>query len=241
MKNDHTRTRNWFLTINKNAQCYNDIDKIIKTQTALFYAYIYHNKDTKKGTHIHVVLKYVNARSFNTIMNTFYGAHIEPVKKEVSAPIQYLIHKNDKQKEQYSINEIITNERDTLESYMEATIETDFNNQTLATRIIENGGMCDLFSASSYFGVAVAQKYQRFIDMWIRAWNYGKMITLDKYGKIKNISMSQLTLLNECSIKTYNNFIKKLKDEKEYKKYSTVIRPLIGNERKEITDINFNN
>lgn len=103
------RTRNWFIEINPNAKSYQLIDSIIKELNVVHYAYIYHSaeKETNENDrHIHLCIELKNPSTFTTMINHFVGAHVEPMKhKNVS--YQYLIHKNDCDKIQYSIDNVI--------------------------------------------------------------------------------------------------------------------------------------
>lgn len=106
----------FFLTINKNASCYNDFENIIidlyNQYDYLQYSYIYHTKkeldDVDEENHIHCVLYFKGAvRSFNTIQNIFKGAHVELTNQQrYKRCIQYLIHKNNKEKTQYLSSDI---------------------------------------------------------------------------------------------------------------------------------------
>lgn len=118
MTNDK-RCSYWFLTINKNAQCYNDFIDIINELTIKYpyfeYSYIYHTKkeidDIYEENHIHLVVYWKNqVRSFNTMKKLFNGAHIELTNRQrYYRCIQYLIHKNDVNKTKYLLSDIKSN------------------------------------------------------------------------------------------------------------------------------------
>ena len=75
--------RDFFITINESAECYNDIEEIIKDLNVNVYALIVHDKDileqTDKETgelvqipkkvHKHLMLELKNPISFNSIHN----------------------------------------------------------------------------------------------------------------------------------------------------------------------------
>ena len=115
MQKDDKRKRDWFLTINQGARCFNNLNdclnKIIgKSDT---FAYILHNKDTKADgeatkPHYHVVLLFKNARGFNAIKNNFEGADIEEVRS-LSASCNYLLHNGKPEKYHYDFNEVKSN------------------------------------------------------------------------------------------------------------------------------------
>lgn len=110
MAENLNRFKNYFLCVNKGAECFDKLADIIKAQNNCSYAYILHNKDrdVNKPLHYHVVLCYENARSWNSIQKTFKGSHIE-VCEFVKSSVQYLIHLNNPEKEPYTISEIICN------------------------------------------------------------------------------------------------------------------------------------
>lgn len=121
---ENKRCSYWFLTINKNAECYNNFENIINDLATeynyLEYSYIYHNKievdDVDDLNHIHCVLYFKNnVRAFTTIQKLFKGSHVELTNKQrYKRCIQYLIHKNDESKNQYLISEIKTNISQTI-------------------------------------------------------------------------------------------------------------------------------
>lgn len=118
--------RDFFITINQGAPCYEEALEIVKNQlNTKLYALIVHDKDilrevdeetgavieTPKKTHKHIVVECKNPVSFQAMKKRFEGAHIETIKYKKSA-YQYLIHNSPKSKEkyQYSPDEIISND-----------------------------------------------------------------------------------------------------------------------------------
>ena len=118
MTNDK-RCSYWFITINKQAACYNNFKDIINDLSIKYpyleYSYIYHTKkeidDLDEENHIHCIMYFKSqVRSFNTIKKIFNGSHVEMSNKQrYYRCIQYLVHKNDKNKTQYSFNDIVSN------------------------------------------------------------------------------------------------------------------------------------
>lgn len=116
------RARIYAITINKGAECYNNIDerlnKIIGKEDK--FAYIEHNKDSEideetgetkpKKDHLHLLLNFKNARGFNAILKAFEGAHIEVGYNE-SSWANYLLHNGKPEKYHYQSEEVITNNR----------------------------------------------------------------------------------------------------------------------------------
>lgn len=121
MATNSPKFRDFFITINKGAECYDIILDIIKELNYKLYALITHDKDTlinpdgtttPKQEHKHLILELKNPVSFARMQERFKGTHIEIPKYKKSA-YQYLIHNspNSKgEKYQYSLNEIISND-----------------------------------------------------------------------------------------------------------------------------------
>lgn len=103
------RAKNWFITINKGAKCFEKVYDITLEQTHCTYYLILHDRDKVKQEHYHLVLLYQNARTFESMQNKFDGAHIEQCDFPVKA-IRYLCHKDSPEKEPYTLDEINTND-----------------------------------------------------------------------------------------------------------------------------------
>lgn len=106
----------WFLTINKKASCFSNLQEIIDglsiNKPNIEYSYIMHNADEEDNNlHYHLVLYFKGSVTrFTTLEKMFSGAHIEMTNQQrYKRTIQYLVHKNNPEKEQYSINDIISN------------------------------------------------------------------------------------------------------------------------------------
>lgn len=89
-----------------------------------FYSYIYHKHDTNplgiiEDEHLHLVVTMKKSQRLNTTLNSFcesvslttLGVMIDKCNS-LEGSIQYLIHKNDKDKDKHEISEIITNYSD---------------------------------------------------------------------------------------------------------------------------------
>lgn len=101
-----------------------DRDKDIKKWCANnceFYAYIYHRHDHNlegqiEHEHLHLVCIIKNSQRLSTTLNSFceavslttLGVMIDKCNS-YEGSIQYLIHKNDEEKDQHTIDEIVTN------------------------------------------------------------------------------------------------------------------------------------
>lgn len=106
----------WFLTINEKSKCYNDFENIVKSlceiEPNLEYAFIKHNSDEEElNIHFHLTLYFKGkVKRFTTIQSYFEGSHIEQSNKQrYKRCIQYLIHKNNPEKQQYKISDIVSN------------------------------------------------------------------------------------------------------------------------------------
>ena len=109
MQDKKIRSRNWFLTINENCSCFGNLVNIVKGEKTSHYALIKHYKED--NLHYHLCIEFENAKTFSAVQSIFEGAHIELMKyKNVS--YQYLIHKNESDKEPYDISEVITDNID---------------------------------------------------------------------------------------------------------------------------------
>lgn len=103
------KTRNWFITINKGAKCYQSIDSTsIKSLPYIHNWYMITHKVGQAQEHKHVVITTKNAIRFASVQDMFQGANIE-VSKDINASVQYLTHKNNLDKEQYQFDVILTN------------------------------------------------------------------------------------------------------------------------------------
>lgn len=119
------RARQWALTVFENAPCWNSFATTLKKEFSDvdIRAYILHDKDllddgTPKNKHYHIVISCKNARAFTSMQRLFNGAHIEIIAN-ITASIQYLVHKNNPEKHRYNLEEITTNAPD----YIKETIE----------------------------------------------------------------------------------------------------------------------
>lgn len=146
------RNRCWNIVIN--ADTLPKDAKIIEKLTELKvkrYAFIHHNRDTSKREHIHLVIEFENARTFESLQKKTETWHIEPCKSLVAC-IQYLSHKNDQSKEQYKTDEIISNDVEWLKRNYELEIDYINDERQLIQEII-NGKYL------SYFDLILSNDY----------------------------------------------------------------------------------
>jgi len=89
-------------------RCYkkSSVDKVIKG--ALFYAYIKHEKESdEKKAHFHIVVEWKSPKAKSTIENFDKDDNFSFLAWK-SGAVDYLTHKNDKSKLQYSVNDIVS-------------------------------------------------------------------------------------------------------------------------------------
>lgn len=157
--NKNERQRAFNLVINKNAKCFNEVKQIIENLcNVALYGLILHDKDIAedgqiKEPHYHLYLKFKNARTFQSIIKQFEGAHIENVINE-NQSIKYLLHNTSNAKAQgkyqYSIDELLTNDFNKIQEVLK---EEDYH-----TFIIEDvpkyiaNGILHPYSFARYFG-----------------------------------------------------------------------------------------
>ena len=153
------RVRSYFLTINKNAECFDNLADLVAKATGPkdYFAYILHEKDTKETgeivePHYHLLLVFKNARSFEAIQRNFVGAHIEETLNIVAA-VNYLIHNGKPNKYAYDKSAIVTNSVNWLKSKFQVVKREEFIEDKLPYYILVEGydtylRLCRRFGAS---------------------------------------------------------------------------------------------
>lgn len=111
------RCRKWFITINPKAECYSKTKEIVEHYKYTHYAMIYHDadEDNENNKHIHIVIEFKNAQTFEGLKAKFNGADLEQIKFIYQA-YKYLIHLESDNKRKYSIDQVIT---DNINYYQE--------------------------------------------------------------------------------------------------------------------------
>lgn len=155
-----TKTRNWFITINQNAECFPFVLDLIKSIEKLQYSVIYHDKENEEQPHYHAFLCFENARTFQTIQNKFQGAHIEIVSSKYLTS-RYLLHLDNPEKYQYSLNDLITN-CNQVEYYSNHNEYDKLDTESLLSAI-SDGVVFDTFSAIKKFGLKQVNLYRNTI------------------------------------------------------------------------------
>lgn len=182
MSANSPRAREYLITINQGAKCYDEVEEIIKNKCNYsIYALITHDKDESiddngethiKQAHKHAVVELKNAVSFNSMQSRFEGAHIEPMKYRKSA-YQYLIHNtpNSKEKYRYSLDDIITNNRDEIEVIINSEWLEPFVDSLIPKYIAQ--GTTTLYGFFKRFGNEVYNKYRFIYFDLVNQWQQG--------------------------------------------------------------------
>lgn len=171
------RAKNWFITINKGATCFDKVYDITLEQTNCTYYLILHDRDNIKQEHYHLILLYQNARTYDSIFKKYEGAHIEQCDYPVKA-IRYLIHKDNPEKEPYTINEIKHNDDNKhLEEIMQEQLVEPFDPNKIIFYYYE--GYKSLLDFYGRFGVNI-NKYITLIKNVLN-----ELETLEKAKKLK--------------------------------------------------------
>lgn len=160
-KEKEIRTRNWFITINQNAECFDDFKERITCINKLTFAYILHDKDIQTEPHYHCVLKYEDAKTFGMIQKHFKGAHIEPAESMYKC-CRYLLHLDDPDKYQYSTSEVVDTQN-LFGYYVNHDDHLKLDERTLIENV-ENGTITNIVDAIMLFGLKQVNLYRNTIN-----------------------------------------------------------------------------
>lgn len=214
--NLNSRKRNWFITVNAGAECYNDFENILFrfcNNGKADYAFIQHTPEVKKDLdgnviekpfHYHAVLVCENPRFFSSIAKSFRGAHIEPCFS-LSSVSEYLLHITPKAikdgKKTYSIDEIKSSNPTAFKQWIgSAGIRREVFDENKISDYVWFDGLETVTEFYERFGVVV-MKYIPLI----------KQIIDDFHGE------------------TYNSFIHNLKNLKlDSANYSCYVREVLS-------------
>lgn len=157
------RTRNWFITINENTNCFSQIKNIMLGEVCSLkhYAYILHYKDNEEQPHVHMCLEYNNARTLTQIKAKFNDAHIE-VMEYKNKSYQCLINKNDADKFQYDINDVCCDDRDYLTLMLNNKEYEKLDAKNLIEKI--NSGVNTYAELILIYGLHQVNKYHKLIS-----------------------------------------------------------------------------
>ncbi len=178
--------RDFFITINESAPCYENALDIVKELNFKMYALITHDKDieynvetgetTPKKVHKHLMFELKNPVSFQRMQERFEGAHIDIPKYKKSA-YQYLLHNSPKSKGvkyQYAFEDIITNSPQELKSIIESETFELFKENMFLEYIAD--GTRTSYQFAKRFGLnAYKQYWKSYYDMVINLNNDEEM------------------------------------------------------------------
>ena len=195
-------TRNYFLTINKNAECFTTYEENLKEIKGLkFYAYITHKKNQEQE-HIHLILVYESARTTDTLRRAFKGSHIEPMAS-IETSCKYLLHINrnsrSQGKEQYKIEEIKTNDLTLLKSYIDKPENIKLTDKDMWNYFVDNDFNYEtiiFYRFSLLYGLQ-SMRYEKMFELMRRT-----LMT----GTLEEKTYLQTQMLNQCDIVNRNNF-----------------------------------
>lgn len=194
----------WSLTINEKAKCFNDISNILndleEKNPNIEYSYILHNADDDdKNLHYHLVLYFKGqVKRYNTIFNIFEGAHIEQTNKaRYYRCIQYLIHKNNPEKQQYTLDEVITNIETSLfndimggTGYVYELFDINKTYQYL-NEYMAQGIVPSIEEFANRFGLGALNKDYFMLKDIIKEFNTQNNLLISTYKQINNLSISE--------------------------------------------------
>lgn len=168
--------RDYFITINQGAPCYENALEIVKELNFKIYALIIHDKDveynvetgetTPKQVHKHLMFELKNPVSFEKMKERFEGAHIDIPKYKKSA-YQYLLHNSPKSKGikyNYAFEDIITNAPQELKNIIESETFELFKENMFLEYIAD--GTRTSYQFAKRFGLnAYRQYWKPYLDM----------------------------------------------------------------------------
>jgi len=137
------------------------IEKILSDwagSAGITYWFIEHHADDEvTKTHYHIVIKFKSPMPFDPIKNKFPYGKIESARS-IKATIQYLIHFNDKSKEQYSWDDIQTNCLDMTPYKIQSTSQQEITIQNIMEAI----------------NLGKIREYNQFVEIPIEIWARNK-------------------------------------------------------------------
>lgn len=162
-----------------------DINNYLKDEMRfVFYAFIKHDSDVdssnnKEHNHFHIIIICNTSYSKNTIISSFASGlfinrDIVSVRKmkNVVLSVQYLIHMNDKEKYQYDLMDVWSNDINELHSII---FESASQYELDIEYLIELVKSCDFITdVYRILGLDKSKKYRSLLkDMWNEEHPYG--------------------------------------------------------------------
>lgn len=200
MATNSPKYRDFFITINKGAKCYEDALEIVKELNYELYGLILHDSDvlvnddgtlTPKAEHKHLMFELKNPVSFKKMQERFAGAHIIVPKYKKSA-YQYLVHNspNSKEKYQYSLDKIITNDREQIEYIIETEDSELFRQNKFLVYIAE--GTRTPYQFVKRFGLDAYKQYWKPYEDMLHNLNNDEEMQRDLQALINKIDDDDL-------------------------------------------------
>lgn len=115
------RSRSWNLILYRDSDTY-DFDEVIfniMSKTDKYYIIEHQAEEETKKNHVHCVIYLKDAKTLSAV-SKFFGVeenYFEPTK-DITASVRYLIHADNPSKKQYSVDDVISNDRDGLKKYL---------------------------------------------------------------------------------------------------------------------------
>lgn len=217
----NSRKRNWFITVNAGAECYNDFENLLYKYCLngkADYAFIQHTPETKKDLegniiekpfHYHAVLVCENPRFFSSIAKTFKGAHIEPCFS-LSSVSEYLLHITPQAikdgKKTYSIDDIKSSNITAFKQWIGSSgIKREVFDENKISDYVWFDGLQTVTEFYERFGVVV-MKYIPLI----------KQIIEDFNGETYDSFIKELNRL-KCDSVNYEYYINDISNMKHFK------------------------
>lgn len=181
--------RDYFITINEGAECYETALDIVKELNYKVYALIVHDKDKvfnektgeyePKKVHKHIMMELKNPVSFAKMQERFKGSHIEIPKYKKSA-YQYLVHNSPLskgEKYQYDFSEIITNAPQELKIIIESETFELFKENMFLEYIAD--GTRTSYQFAKRFGLNAYKQYWKVYQEMLITLNEDKEMQRD--------------------------------------------------------------
>ncbi len=127
------------------------------------YAYILHDKDIDekgeiKKPHYHVIIKVKNAMTISALAKELKIGenYITPTKKHIIHGLRYLVHADDEDKYQYSLDEV----RGTLKKRLKKSLDADVDETDAVMKLLE------LINEQGYLRMSVFVKLIAESGLW---------------------------------------------------------------------------
>lgn len=202
-KYKEVRTRNWFITINQNSECFTEFKEKVTCINKLTFAYILHDKDIHTEPHYHCVLKYEDAKTFGMIQKHFNGAHIEPAESMYKC-CRYLIHLDDSDKYQYPASEVVDTQN-LFGYYVNHDDHLKLDENTLLENV-ENGTITNIIDAIKLFGLKQVNLYRNTINEVLNTLQRERDSTFKSVVKAYQSRLERLAKTNDAYLQLLDEY-----------------------------------